>query len=56
MNFRLIKGFYFRVLLSLELCMADCYLNIDVKHHTDALSLYQKILSEDENNILALQV
>ncbi|CAB4463214.1 TPR-like protein [Rhizophagus irregularis] len=44
-----------RVLLSLELCIADCYLNIDVKYHTDALSLYQKILSDDENNILALQ-
>ncbi|GBB89353.1 hypothetical protein RclHR1_01600025 [Rhizophagus clarus] len=44
-----------KVLLSLELCIADCYLNIDVKYHSDALSLYQKILSEDENNILALQ-
>ncbi|RIA96123.1 hypothetical protein C1645_815807 [Glomus cerebriforme] len=44
-----------KVLRSLELCIADCYLNIDIKYHTDALLLYQKILSVDENNIMALQ-
>ncbi|RHZ76177.1 hypothetical protein Glove_202g69 [Diversispora epigaea] len=44
-----------RVLQSLELCMANCYLNIDAKFHADALSLYQKVLKVDSNNILALQ-
>ncbi|CAG8473432.1 3809_t:CDS:10 [Gigaspora margarita] len=44
-----------RVLRSLELCMANCYLNIDSKYHTDALQLYQKILNKDPKNIHALQ-
>ncbi|CAG8737735.1 18923_t:CDS:2, partial [Racocetra persica] len=44
-----------RVLQSLELCMANCYLNIDVKYHMDALQLYQKILQKEPDHVLALQ-
>ncbi|CAG8506210.1 7556_t:CDS:10 [Funneliformis mosseae] len=44
-----------RLIQSLQLCMANCYLNIDVKYYTDALSLYQKLLKADKNNIPALQ-
>ncbi|CAI2167287.1 18526_t:CDS:10 [Funneliformis geosporum] len=44
-----------RLLQSLQLCMANCYLNIDIKYYTDAMSIFQKLLKADKNNIMALQ-
>ncbi|CAG8445910.1 7249_t:CDS:10, partial [Acaulospora colombiana] len=44
-----------RVSLSLELCMANCYLNIGAKFHNEAMLLYKKIRQKDQNSIVVLQ-
>ncbi|KAG9304605.1 hypothetical protein G9A89_020169 [Geosiphon pyriformis] len=39
---------------SLDLCIANCYLNLGSRHYTDALPLYQKILNQDPYSVSAL--
>ncbi|RUP47706.1 hypothetical protein BC936DRAFT_145426 [Jimgerdemannia flammicorona] len=44
-----------RTLLSMELCMASCYRNLEPKYHPDAMAIYTKILDKFPDNIQALQ-
>jgi hypothetical protein len=46
----------FRVLLSMELCMATCYRKLNRKYYDDSMALCKKILSSFKDNIAALEV
>ncbi|KAI9022171.1 hypothetical protein CLU79DRAFT_719153 [Phycomyces nitens] len=43
------------VLLSMELCMAHCYRQLDIKYYPDAMKIYKKILSSNPNQMSALE-
>ncbi|CAO3639771.1 unnamed protein product [Cunninghamella blakesleeana] len=44
-----------KMLLSMELCMANCYKNLDSKYYPDALDIYKNILEKSPDNINALE-
>ncbi|KAI8341483.1 hypothetical protein BC941DRAFT_510688 [Chlamydoabsidia padenii] len=44
-----------KMLLSMELCKAHCYRQLDSKYHSDALAIYKRILATSPDNIGALE-
>ncbi|KAI8379442.1 uncharacterized protein BYT42DRAFT_568792 [Radiomyces spectabilis] len=44
-----------KVLLSMELCMAHCYRQLDVRYYSDAMAIYKKVLSRAPDQIGALE-
>ncbi|ORX43026.1 TPR-like protein [Hesseltinella vesiculosa] len=43
------------MILSLETCMAHCYRRMDAKYYPDALTIYDRILKKEPNNMGALE-
>ncbi|KAI9307176.1 hypothetical protein BJ944DRAFT_238079 [Cunninghamella echinulata] len=44
-----------KTMLSMELCMANCYKKLDSKYYPDALGIYENILKKSPDNINALE-
>lgn len=44
------------MLVSMELCKAHCYRQLDTKYYSDALAIYTRILSGSPDDIGALEV
>ncbi|KAI8097505.1 uncharacterized protein BX664DRAFT_293076 [Halteromyces radiatus] len=44
-----------KMMLSMDLCMAHCYRQLDSKYHPDALDIYKRILTKSSDQIGALE-